>query len=223
MEILHLQVFLERIRFSVNGPLPVTRQIEEGLAEGLGGDGSRVHADPAHDLAPVADPDSPSQLGHLDGGSLPCGSGADDEQVLIDQYGSILPAAGKNSIASHRRRRKNAEIPPDSVTREALSRLRSETHEVKVSRFRGRFSREAHERELHAQYERLTPSKLNQRIEHLKDELPDRHRRRSRSTMRAATSGLSSGRSFFEATNDTLSWCGERISSVPHFCARNIS
>ena len=94
MEILHLQVFLERIRFSVNGPLPVTRQIEEGLAEGLGGDGSRVHADPAHHLAPVADPDSPSQLGRLDGGSLTCGSGADDEQVQIDQYGSILPAAG---------------------------------------------------------------------------------------------------------------------------------
>ena len=74
---------------------------------------------------------------------------------------------------------------------------------LKVSRFRGRFSREAHKRELQAQYERLTPAKLHQRIEDLKDELLDRHRRRSRSTVRAATSGLPSGRSFFEATDDT--------------------
>ena len=48
---------------------------------------------PAHHLAPVADPDSLAQLGRLDGGPLTRGSGADDEQVQIDQYGSILPVA----------------------------------------------------------------------------------------------------------------------------------
>ena len=116
-----------------------------------------------------------------------------------------------------------SELVEKALAMAVIRRQPKQVIHLKVSRFHGRFSREPHKRELQAQYERLTPAKLHQRIEHLKDARLDRHRRRSRSTGRAATSGLPSGRSFFEATDDTSSRCGQRISSVPHFCARNIS
>lgn len=46
---------------------------------------------------------------------------------------------------------------------------------------------EEHKQELRAQYERLNPAQLHRRIEHLQEELLDRHRRRSRTAVGATT------------------------------------
>ena len=71
------EVFAEEAAFVGAG------EVEDGFAEGLGGDGAGVDAGAAEDGIFFDDADGFAELGGLDGGLLAGGAGADDHEIVM--------------------------------------------------------------------------------------------------------------------------------------------
>ena len=80
-EVVHRDVVLHGVGHAVDPALGDPEQVEDGFAERLGRDRPRVHADPAHHLAPLADSDLLAELRGLDGCPLPGRTRAEDEEI----------------------------------------------------------------------------------------------------------------------------------------------
>ena len=94
-KILHRDLLFQGVGGAVEAPLLETGQVEDRLAEGLGGDRAGVDADAADDLPPFANADPPAELGGLDGGVVPGRAGSDDEDVERF-HAAHLGAYGRN-------------------------------------------------------------------------------------------------------------------------------
>ena len=80
----HGDFFLDAIVDAVNGAVVIAGEVEYGFAHCFGGDGSGIDADAADDGACLDDGDAFTHLGGGDGGALAGGSGADDDEVILD-------------------------------------------------------------------------------------------------------------------------------------------
>ena len=76
-QILKGDFFLDPVRIAVNRVLAIARQIEDGFAHGLAGNGPDVDADTAHDRLALDHDDALAQLGALNGRMMSGGADAD--------------------------------------------------------------------------------------------------------------------------------------------------
>ena len=82
-QILKRYFFLDPVRFAVNGVFAIARQVEDGFAHRLAGNGSDVHTDAADDRLALDHDDALAQLGALDCRMMSGGTAADDSKVEI--------------------------------------------------------------------------------------------------------------------------------------------
>ena len=90
-QVLHSDLVFDRITASVKGALTEPAEIQNRFAEGLTGDGAGVHANSADRAFALDYRDLFAHLGGTDGGLLPGGTAADDDQVegvvVADRHG----------------------------------------------------------------------------------------------------------------------------------------
>ena len=89
-EVRHRDGLFEAVPRAVEPALLVAAQIEDRLAEGLRGDRPRVDADPADDLALLADRDPFAELRRLHRRPLPRRPRSDDEHVEFEHAGQCM-------------------------------------------------------------------------------------------------------------------------------------
>jgi hypothetical protein len=82
-QIAHRDVLLDAVGRAIDAALTIAGQMKDGLAEGFGGDGSGVDADPANSDFPLDNGDALVKFCRLDCGPLPGGAGADDQKIVV--------------------------------------------------------------------------------------------------------------------------------------------
>ena len=82
-EVTDRDLVLDAVTAAIEIALTQPGQIENGLTQGLGGDGAGVDAHPTDHVAAIDDPDALAQLCGSDGSLLPTGPGAQDQQVVV--------------------------------------------------------------------------------------------------------------------------------------------
>src|ERR1019366_8916242 len=87
----HGDLFLDPVIDAVYGAVVVAGEVEHGLAHGLGRDGAGVDADAADDGARLDDYHTLVHLGCSHGCALTGGSGANDDQVILDTHAGVSP------------------------------------------------------------------------------------------------------------------------------------
>ena len=121
----HGDLFLDPVVDAVDGAVVVAGEVQNGLAHGLGGDGAGVDADAANDGAGLDHGHALVHLGGGHGGPLPGGSGADDDQVILDgAHEGVSPRCSVQVLAAaaHRRgrRRHGENLKPRLPQRQRL-------------------------------------------------------------------------------------------------------
>src|SRR4029453_9662561 len=88
-EVLDGDGLLHAIGVAVEATLLEAREVEDGLAQRLRGDGARVDADAAHTAQALDDGHASSELGSLDGGVVPGRSRANHDDLVARHVPSI--------------------------------------------------------------------------------------------------------------------------------------
>src|SRR5579871_3456504 len=81
-QVLHRNVFFQRVTPAVEGALAQAAQVQDGFAKGLAGNGAGVYANAADGALALDNGDFLAQLRRADGRLLSCRPAADDDQVV---------------------------------------------------------------------------------------------------------------------------------------------